>query len=379
MRHCLRNASPTKGRVREALILEQFLKPYLPERFTVSSGLIMDVEQNESRQQDLLIHDSFHSPVLLNVESERIIFPESVFAVIEVKSNLRSKDIKDIIIKAADISSLTKSKAMPIFISTNVGLPGGHPPILSSALCFESDLSLEDIIPRLRDIRGEIEKGYWLSLILILKDKEDQSGLIVNANKEAIQEIQLIPNKESRLMLVRAENSGDALLYFYLLLMEHLRRCGLITPGPNLIQYAESSGLGKMEHSMSRDEFLGASFDFKGQKVDLSAADRLKELVIRAFGDEITITDEEIIEMIVLQLQMPEGYHHLNPLAFFRLSSPDNPQGEVLTYASPRTVALAAKKKIAGKATDSDEKVLKWYIEIFRRLKPEKLALSVCS
>jgi len=46
--------NPTKGRLREALVIEQFLKPYIPERFTVSSGLIMDVEQNESRQQDLM-------------------------------------------------------------------------------------------------------------------------------------------------------------------------------------------------------------------------------------------------------------------------------------------------------------------------------------
>jgi hypothetical protein len=44
----------TKGRAREYTVLENFLRPYLPQRFSVSSGLIVDAKNTSSRQQDLI-------------------------------------------------------------------------------------------------------------------------------------------------------------------------------------------------------------------------------------------------------------------------------------------------------------------------------------
>ena len=69
-------------------MVEQFLRPYLPARYAVSSGLIVDLHGTESRQQDLMIYDGLGAPVLLDLDSDKILFPESVYATIEVKSSL---------------------------------------------------------------------------------------------------------------------------------------------------------------------------------------------------------------------------------------------------------------------------------------------------
>ena len=89
-------------------MLENFLEPYLPARYSVGSGVIMDVEEDSSKQQDLVVYDEFYSPVLMSMGSENLFFPESIYSVLEVKSTLRSKDIEDMVAKSASVWNLTK-------------------------------------------------------------------------------------------------------------------------------------------------------------------------------------------------------------------------------------------------------------------------------
>jgi hypothetical protein len=76
-----------RGNEREAN-LKLFLEAYLPKRFAIEKGEIVDSKGNVSRQCDLIIYDAINSPVLLSGKDYRVFPAESVYAVVEVKSVL---------------------------------------------------------------------------------------------------------------------------------------------------------------------------------------------------------------------------------------------------------------------------------------------------
>ena len=96
-----------RGSEREA-VLKSFLSKYLPTRYGISSGEIIDTEGGISHQCDLIIYDHFNSPLLLAGENIRIFPAESVFAVIEVKSVLSAKEIDDCITKIKHLKNLKR-------------------------------------------------------------------------------------------------------------------------------------------------------------------------------------------------------------------------------------------------------------------------------
>lgn len=82
------------GNYREE-ILRDFLKQYMPKRFSVGTGFIRCSDGKLSRQIDILIYDSVNYAPLFIDKDFVIITPEAVCAVIEVKSTLDSKELKD--------------------------------------------------------------------------------------------------------------------------------------------------------------------------------------------------------------------------------------------------------------------------------------------
>jgi hypothetical protein len=99
--------SGSKGTVREET-LKQFLRDYLPKKYSVSSGFIIDTKGNSSNQCDIIIYDALNSPLILN-KGEINVFPcEPVLATIEVKSCLGMKEIQDCIKKNKKVKNLIR-------------------------------------------------------------------------------------------------------------------------------------------------------------------------------------------------------------------------------------------------------------------------------
>lgn len=82
-----------KGAFREFFIAE-LIRPCLPFQFGVGSGVVIDAYKRQSRQSDLIIYDNrLLPPVILT--KDRGLYPiDSVLAVIEVKSTLKSTHYK---------------------------------------------------------------------------------------------------------------------------------------------------------------------------------------------------------------------------------------------------------------------------------------------
>lgn len=154
------------GYIRE-LSASHVFGPLLPSGFKIGKGKICDREGRQSRETDLIIHNSSILPPIMY--NERLgVFPiEACFYSIEVKSKATASEIRDAIQKGREILSLDYPK--PADEPKNVSL------VVLAFLAFGSDLSdsgmselqryakydpewREDPVLRAMCVVG---KGYW--------------------------------------------------------------------------------------------------------------------------------------------------------------------------------------------------------------------------
>ena len=76
-----------RGSFRESIIKE-FLRPFLPECYGLSSGEIFSCNGEQSAQVDIIAYDAIFSTILFRNGPPQLFPAESVFGSIEVKSNL---------------------------------------------------------------------------------------------------------------------------------------------------------------------------------------------------------------------------------------------------------------------------------------------------
>ena len=105
--------APSKGEVFEDHWISVF-RSYLPNRYQVSSGFIVDCDGNTSDQIDIVIYDKQYTPTLLDQQDQRYIPAEAVYAVFEVKPHID----KDYLIYAGEkAKSVRKLKRTSVSIS----------------------------------------------------------------------------------------------------------------------------------------------------------------------------------------------------------------------------------------------------------------------
>jgi hypothetical protein len=86
-----------------------FLREHLPRSLDVSSGVLVDVNGNVSRQLDVIISDANKTPVLFRSGEDRVIPVECAYAVIEVKSKLDAKELDSAFENMLSVRSLTQT------------------------------------------------------------------------------------------------------------------------------------------------------------------------------------------------------------------------------------------------------------------------------
>ncbi|MDP3732041.1 MAG: hypothetical protein Q8R31_03285 [Candidatus Omnitrophota bacterium] len=101
-----------------------WLKNYLPKRYEINRGVVIDSKGSQSRQQDIVIFDRQYSPLIYKQEKTIFIPVECIYAVLEVKTQLTKEEIQDSLKK---ISSIRKLYRLP---SQKIRHAGGiFPPI----------------------------------------------------------------------------------------------------------------------------------------------------------------------------------------------------------------------------------------------------------
>ncbi len=86
--------------------LKGFLSKYLPKKYGVGSGEIINPFDQVSRQCDIVIYNALESPLLLIREGYQLFPIESVLATIEVKSSVNTRSIVEIVDNISSIQKL---------------------------------------------------------------------------------------------------------------------------------------------------------------------------------------------------------------------------------------------------------------------------------
>jgi hypothetical protein len=67
------------------------LRKYLPNRYAVDTGIVIDSTGSVSNQIDAVVYDKQYTPTLLDQESHRYIPAEAIYAVFEVKPTINKQ------------------------------------------------------------------------------------------------------------------------------------------------------------------------------------------------------------------------------------------------------------------------------------------------
>jgi len=196
-----------KGVSRED-ILRRFLKEYLPERFGVGSGQVVDAFGSPpSAQQDIVIYDALDCPLLYANERTQIFPCESVYAVIQVRSSIDTGGIKRC---AEQIASCKRLQKQPPERVLGGGLEISDEPIptLGAVFAFSTRNTLQTLAHALLQWNSDIEEAIQTNMVCVLN--------------RAI--LDYLPEHEGAKTVLICHAKGDALLFFYSRLFAFLRR-----------------------------------------------------------------------------------------------------------------------------------------------------------
>lgn len=141
----------------------EWLKKYLPSRYSVDKAIVIDFEGNVSHQMDIVIYDNWFTPFIFTQNGFHYIPAEGVYAVFEVKPDLKGKvddktyieyaggKIESVrILKRTSVDMINSGKTMPARPLTKI--VGG---ILTS----------ENSIKRISTIENHMKKNTGLKSI----------------------------------------------------------------------------------------------------------------------------------------------------------------------------------------------------------------------
>lgn len=202
----------TKGDCSELKWID-WLKAYLPKRYSVDKAQVIDYRGNKSEQIDIVIFDSQYTPFIFKDGNAKYIPAESVYAIFEVKQNLNKEHLDYASKKAKSVRELTRTSAQ-IYHMEGIAEPKPLHNIIAGILTLSSDWvedskCLEENISKLSDIG-------FLNIGCAMQDYAfyvDDKGQIKRSSKE------------------------ESLMYFFLKLMIELQRIGTV-PAIDIYKYA---------------------------------------------------------------------------------------------------------------------------------------------
>jgi hypothetical protein len=102
----------TLGDVNESYFID-VLRKYLPRRYAVDNGIVIDSTGATSDQIDVIIYDNQYTPTLLDQKNHRFVPAEAVYAVFEVKPTINKSYLEYAASKAESVRSLNRT-SIPI-------------------------------------------------------------------------------------------------------------------------------------------------------------------------------------------------------------------------------------------------------------------------
>ena len=196
----------------------EWLRLYLPKRYSVDKAFVIDSKNHFSQQLDLVIYDRQYSPFVFNQNNAIYIPAESVYAVFEVKQEIN----KEYMIYAGDkiksVRELNRTSAPIIHAGGKIDVPKLPFRIIGGILTLSSGWV---------DVFGE-------RFINILKEYKENSQVDIGCVLEKGSFIVDYNNGFS----VNKSSKEEALIYFFLNLLIQLQNLGSV-PAIDIFLYAK--------------------------------------------------------------------------------------------------------------------------------------------
>jgi hypothetical protein len=126
-----------RGEVNEQHFID-FLRKYLPNRYTVEKAIVLDSEGNVSQSVDVVVFDRQYTPTLLDNDKHRYVPAEAVYAVFECKPKIDKGYLEYAADKAASVRRL-KRTSVEIYTANGKLAPKPHFEIVAGILAIEVD------------------------------------------------------------------------------------------------------------------------------------------------------------------------------------------------------------------------------------------------
>jgi hypothetical protein len=127
-------------------MISQLFKSYLPGKYGVNSGYILNKDLDVTKQQDLIIYDWIEGTNFSATEQYSVFPVESVYAAVEVKSTLSHKTLEDSSSNAKTVKQLRGVKFLIDRKTRDIvnAIEYGQP-VYTALVAFEADISLETL------------------------------------------------------------------------------------------------------------------------------------------------------------------------------------------------------------------------------------------
>lgn len=192
----------TKGRNGE-VILMNFLRKFLPKRYSLSQGQIVSPAGSLSDQLDIIIHDETTYPIATVLETgDKVIFAHSVYAVISVKNRLFEIDEESQTVGLLD--NLESVYEVGVETKNVTGLTGLENPISCFGFAFANEE--KDLLTKINNPK-HIANEFLTVLAVLDPTKDEKAGLYINPN--------FCVHKGQEKQIVFWPTGRDTLLTFY--------------------------------------------------------------------------------------------------------------------------------------------------------------------
>lgn len=218
-----------KGEAREAALRDTLVE-WLPKRYSVGRGEIIDASGAKSHQMDVVIYDELNSPLIFKQADSPLVFPvESVYGFAEVKSRLDMEALVDGWNKARSVYVLQR-QAFELSLGGALTIGGNYKPF-SALFAFDAPKSMDE----LTSVWGQMASTYplngRLNMICVL-----ERGCFMYISKDRVWAL----GNQAGDRPAFVETGEDALLMFMLAAWTAMAPApGLTIPNP--IAYAGGS------------------------------------------------------------------------------------------------------------------------------------------
>lgn len=207
----------TKGEIRENDVAEAF-RPHLPRRWELSSGIVVNPAGAQSRQQDLIISDTFFVPPFFASGGIGVHPVETVTGVFEVKSSGGAASIRDGVEKIASVKALSSDEPRGVRLASPGAIEFREEVVkpFGAIVCLGSDASADSLVAAYLESLREVPTVHRPNALLVL-------DLFAALWARGPNEYSFFTRPDGADRLIQWDVGSESLLLFYLVLLAALR------------------------------------------------------------------------------------------------------------------------------------------------------------